>query len=148
MDTVDRKIISLLHVDARQSITALAAALPLSVSATSDRLRRLSDSGVIDGFSVRVNPQAVGREIDAIIDVRLAPGQENGAIDRALQKLPIVIEAIHLTGRFDLQLRIAASNVAELNDLLVELCDDLGVEETNTRLVLNVVDGFPRPVPA
>jgi DNA-binding Lrp family transcriptional regulator len=57
-----------------------------------------------------------------------------------------VINAVHLTGPFDMQLRVAARDVAELNELLQALKDDLGAAETNTRLVLNTVEGFPRPV--
>ncbi len=147
MDQIDRKIVGELHNDGRMSLTDLAESLPLSLSATSERLRRLRESGVITGFGVRIDPQATGRAIDAIVDVRLGTGVTADALDEALRGQPIVTNAMHLTGRFDTQLRVAARDVAELDELLTLLSDHVGAEETNTRLVLRTIAGFPRPAP-
>lgn len=147
MDQIDKKIIGQLDLDGRMSLTDLAESLPLSLSATSDRLRRLRDQGVITGFGVRVDPAATGRAIDAIVDVRVGTGVTTEALDDALRDQPMVTNAMHLTGRFDTQLRVAARDVAELDQLLTLLRDDVGAEETNTRLVLRTVSGFPRPAP-
>ncbi len=129
------------------SATQLSELLPLSLSATAERLRRLQERGVITGFGVRVDPAAAGRSIDALVDVRLAPGAPGEILETSLLAMPMITSAMHLTGRFDMQLRVAARDVQELDILLAMLRDELGVEETNTRLVLRVVDGFPRPVP-
>ena len=58
MDALDRKIIGELQRDGRISVTELADRLPLSLSATSERLRRLLESDVITGFSATVDPAA------------------------------------------------------------------------------------------
>ena len=145
MDDIDRKILVELQHDGRITATELAERLPLSLSATTERLRRLRTSGVIQGFTVLVDPAAVGRTIEALIDVRLAPGGYKEGIDDQLIELEPVVHAVHLTGRFDTQLHVAARDVAELDALLERLKDDLGVEETNTRLILRTVPGFPRP---
>ena len=55
-----------------------------------------------------------------------------------------LLDAVHLTGRFDVQLRVMARDVAELDTMLAKLKDEIGAEETNTRLVLRSLDGFPR----
>ena len=146
MDQIDRRIIGELQRDGRISATDLSDRVALSLSATSERLRRLRASGVIAGFTVDVDPDAVGRPIQALVDVRLpSSGSYAGGDDSVLHHLDAVVDAVHLTGPFDTQLRIAARDVAELDQLLAYLKDELGVQETNTRLILRMIDGFPRP---
>lgn len=144
MDALDHKIVSLLQEDGRMSITELADLLPLSISATRDRLRKLEES-IIDGFTIRINAEAVGRPIEALVDVRLGQGLSIADMEAAITTMPAVVSAMHLTGRFDIQLHIAARDVAELDGLLSDLKGTIGAEETNTRLVLRTINGFPRP---
>ncbi len=146
MDDIDRKIIAELQIDGRMSATELSDRVELSLSATSERLRRLRSSGVISGFTVVVDPTAAGRPIQALVDVRLpAAASYSSGLDAAIVGLDGVIDAVHLTGPFDTQLRIAARDVGELDQILAVLKDDVGVQETNTRLVLRTIDDFPRP---
>lgn len=147
MDHIDKQILAELALDGRISATDLSDRVNLSLSATSERLRRLQASGVIAGFTVVVDPMAVGRPIEALIEVRLAPGAPTHGLDASIAMLEPVINAVHLTGRFDTQLHVAARDVAELDALLERLKDDLGVEETNTRLILRTIEGFPRTAP-
>lgn len=146
MDATDRRIIELLGRDGRMSISSLAGAIPLSISATSMRMKRLRDSGVIDGFSVRVNPMAAGKQIEALVDLRLATGCYTPDFYAGLREIDAVIDAVDLSGSFDVQLRIAARNVEELNSVLTQLRDEMNAVETNTRIVLHTLPGFPRPV--
>ncbi len=146
MDSIDHEIIGILQTDGRISATELSDRISLSLSATSDRLRRLQQNGVIAGFTVVVDAEAAGRPIQALVDVRLGSGGSYATSLDALTELDMVVDAVHLTGRFDTQLRVAARDIAELDSLLEILKDQHGAEETNTRLVLRTIDGFPRPV--
>ncbi|MEM1334258.1 MAG: Lrp/AsnC family transcriptional regulator, partial [Actinomycetota bacterium] len=143
MDLLDRKIIGELQRNGRISVTDLAERLPLSLSATSERLKRLLDTGVITGFHARVDPELAGRAIEALVDVRLGPGAHSRDPDFADPVFAGVIDAVHLTGRFDVQLHVMTHDVAELDRLLERLKDEMGAEETNTRLVLRQLEGFP-----
>ena len=145
MDAVDRKIIGLLQNDGRMSVTDLADQIPISISAASERLKRLSRSGLISRFTVELDREMAGLTIDAIVDVRLSTQTDHRPFDEALRDLTPVVNAIHLTGPFDYQLRVQAKDVAELDELLSVIKIDLGAAETNTRLALRTVDGFPRP---
>jgi Lrp/AsnC family leucine-responsive transcriptional regulator len=144
MDDLDRKIVRTLQDDGRMSVTELADLLPLSISATRDRLRKLEQGGIIDGFTIRINPAAIGRTIEALIDVRIDHRVDNDDTESQILSMPSVVNAMHLTGRYDIQLHVAARDVAELDHLLGELKDMVGAEETNTRLILRTLDGFPR----
>ena len=144
MDAVDRKIIDELASDARISATELARRLPLSVSATGERVRQLQRSGVIRGYTVVLDAGAVERPIEALIEVRLGPGVDQQRVDVAFGEFSMVTDAWHLTGRHDVMLRVACRNVAELDELLIEMKESGLAEETNTRLILRTIDGFPR----
>lgn len=144
MDEVDRRIISLLVEDGRRSVTELARDVHLSLSATSERLRHLRADGTIERFTIRVGADAAGRPIDALVDLQLAPGAPWDGVDDALRRHDDVVDAVHLTGGFDYQLRVRSRTIADLDDLLRWLKESLGVRETSTRLVLHTVEGFPR----
>ncbi len=143
MDLLDSKIVSILETDGRISITELAELLPLSISATRDRLRKLEETA-IDRFTIRMNADAIGRPIEALIDVRIGQELSIEYLDDQLAMMPAITNAMHLTGRFDLELRVATRDVAELDDLLTALKGTIGAEETNTRLILRTIEGFPR----
>ena len=149
IDEIDRRILQELVVDGRLSVTELADQVSLSLSATSQRLRRLVDAGAIERFTVRLDPATVGRPIDALVDLRLPADLSFSGIDEGILALPEVVDAVHLTGRFDYQVRLHCRTINELDTILRDFKQSFGVEETSTRVVLSTVAGFPRqPTPA
>jgi Lrp/AsnC family transcriptional regulator, leucine-responsive regulatory protein len=144
MDAIDRKILNLLVADGRLSVTEVADEVHLSLSAASQRLRRLRETGAIERFTVRLGGEVVGRPIDALVDLQLTPGAPWSGIDDALRQNPDVVDAVHLTGGFDYQIRVRTATIGDLDRLLQDLKERLGVRETSTRVVLHTVDGFPR----
>jgi len=144
MDDIDRRIISELVADGRLSVTELSDQVSLSLSATSQRLRRLVDSGTIARFTVDLDPVRIGRPIDALVDIRLPSDRPFSDLDNEVLSLPEVVDAVHLTGRFDYQVRLRCRNIDDLDDILRVFKERLGVEETSTRVVLSTVAGMPR----
>src|SRR3954464_11667178 len=136
MDALDREILGELVRDARLSYRDLGARVGLSANAAADRVRRLRRQGVITGFTATVDPGAAGRRLHALIEVNMGPGHTNDSFEAAVSKLEAVIDADHVTGRFDYQLRVACRDTAELDRLLRQLKTQLGVVETETRVVL------------
>ena len=145
MDAIDRKIIALLEDDSRISVTDLADEVPISISAASERLKRLTRSGLISKFTIQLDPELAGRTIDALIEIRLPTQVDHRPFDEEIRAMPAVVNALHLTGPFDYQLRVQTRDVPELDAFLSKLKLDFGVAETNTRLALRTVEGFPRP---
>jgi len=144
MDEIDRKILILLMHDGRASVTDIADEVHLSLSAASQRLRRLRESGAIDRFTITVGGAAIGRPLDALVDLQLSPGAPWAGIDDALRDQVDVVDAVHVTGGFDYQIRVRARTIEDLDDLLRWLKESMGVRETSTRVVLHTVEGFPR----
>jgi Lrp/AsnC family transcriptional regulator, leucine-responsive regulatory protein len=145
MDDTDREILGELMRNGRISFRDLGAAVGLSANAAADRVRRLRRDGVITGFTATVDPGAAGRRLVALIDVRLAAAGTNEEFEAETAKLEPVTDAVHVTGRFDYQLRVACRDTAELDRLLRHLKRDGGVTETETRVVLR--SAFTRGAP-
>jgi Lrp/AsnC family transcriptional regulator, leucine-responsive regulatory protein len=135
-DDVDRAILRHLVENGRASYRELGDRAGLSANAAADRVRRLVRRGVITGFTARVDPGGDGRAVHALIDVRLAPDRESDDFGEAVKQLDPVIDAAHVTGRFDYHLRVACRDTDELDGLLRTLKRRLGVAVTETRIVL------------
>ena len=136
MDATRPWILGELVRDARLSYRDLGARVGLSANAAADRVRRLRRDGVITGFTATVDPGAAGRRLHALIEVNMGAEHTNDSFEAAVSKLEAVIDADHVTGRFDYQLRVACRDTAELDRLLRQLKTELGVVETETRVVL------------
>ena len=136
MDAIDSAILKELVRNGRASYRELGALAGLSANAAADRVRRLVRSGAITGFTATVDQAAAGRGLAALIDVRLAREQTNDGFERDLEKLDGVVYAAHVTGAFDYHLQVACRDTTELDTMLRTLKRELGVEHTETRVVL------------
>ena len=141
MDAIDRTILGELIRDGRLSYRDLAARIRLSPTATAERVRRLSEAGVIAGVHAEIDLGALGRPLKAFIDVRLRPGPDHGELEAGLLELPAVLAGAHVTGRWDYTLTVACRDVAELDELVMALPRDHGVIETDTRVQLRELRG-------
>ncbi|MGZ5240112.1 MAG: Lrp/AsnC family transcriptional regulator, partial [Caldimonas sp.] len=88
MNKIDREILRILQTDGRRSYTDIGAAVHLSANAVADRVRRLTQTGVIRGIRAVVDPAALGMTIEAQIDVKLRPTTSAEAFEQAIRELP------------------------------------------------------------
>jgi Lrp/AsnC family leucine-responsive transcriptional regulator len=146
MDAVDREILVALMDNARLSFRELGERVSLSANATAERVRRLQERGVIIGFTAILDSAAAGRNLVALIDVRLSGPAEMERFERLVGTLDSITEATHVTGRFDYQVRVACRDTTELDSLIRTLKARGGVVETDTRLGLRTVVRRPQAV--
>ena len=64
MDQIDRKILRVLQADARASLQEIGKAVGLSASPCWERIRKLEQLGVIEGYTVRLNARELGYSDD------------------------------------------------------------------------------------
>jgi DNA-binding Lrp family transcriptional regulator len=144
LDSTDRKILSLLHADARMTNSALAEELDIAASTCHGRVRRLVDSGVIRGFYADIDPAAVGLPLQAMISVSLqsnARGKIREFIQQIRQK-PQVMDVYFLAGADDFILHVAARDTEDLRSFVVEnLNADADVAGTQTSLIFEHLRG-------
>src|SRR3546814_3239041 len=72
MDRLDWKIIAALEENGRQSFAELGETVGLSKSPCWSRVRSLEEGGVIQGYSARLDPFALGLEVQSFVEVRIS----------------------------------------------------------------------------
>lgn len=117
----------------------LGDTVALGPSATAERVRRLETAGVITGYQAVINPEAMGKTLQAVIDVRLDANADPDAFEDQLLRTEEVTWAVHVTGPFDYLLLVICGGVADLDRLVRGWKTDFG-GETSTRVLLHRVD--------
>jgi Lrp/AsnC family leucine-responsive transcriptional regulator len=113
LDRIDAEILRALSADGRIAMKDLAAAVGLSAPSVTERVRRLEETGVIEGYGARINPQAIGLPLAVYIRVRPMPGELSRVSD-LLAGMPEVIECDRVTGD---DCFVAKALVASVEDL-------------------------------
>jgi Lrp/AsnC family leucine-responsive transcriptional regulator len=116
LDATDHATIRHLQQDGRTTVAHLARAINLSPSATSDRLRRLTDTGVITGYSITVNPEALGYAVTAFVRLAYPTGNYKPFHD-LVESMPEIIEAHHVTGADCFIIKILTRSMRDLERL-------------------------------
>jgi|688.fasta_scaffold466210_1 Lrp/AsnC family leucine-responsive transcriptional regulator len=108
IDKIDRKLLSLLQADGRMSNTGLAAAVGLSPAASLRRVQRLETSGLIEGYSARLNTRLLGGQQTVYVEITLDRQNEVAieAFERAVVTLPEVQECHAVAADYDFLLRV------------------------------------------
>ena len=117
LDRIDAKLLAALVEDARISVAELARRVRLSPPSVSERLRRLEEAGVIEGYTVRVNPAALGLPIAAWLRVRPVPG-EMKRVAGILQGLPEIVECDRVTGEDCFIARVHVKSMSHLEEVI------------------------------
>ena len=129
LDETGKNLLSLLHRDARLSYAELGRRIGLSPAATAERMKRMEEAGIIRGYRVDVNREALGFGVAAI--VRLScDGQRYRPFLKAVAALDCVAECHHVAGGDAFILKVVAEDVAAL-ERLVEKLLDFGVPTTS-----------------
>lgn len=136
MDDLDRRLISLLRLDARSPASTLARTLKVSRATVQNRIQRMLAQGTIQGFTVRAQPQGAAERVRAITCIEIK-GERSAAVVRALRGFPQVV-AIHSTnGRWDLVAELETDSLAAFSRTLDDLRRIEGISVTETNLLLD-----------
>jgi len=149
LDKLDWKIIVALQEDARLSMAALGRKIGLSPPATTERVRRLEERKIIRGYHAEIGLDRIGLAVQAIVRIK-APGQGLDKATRALCAFPEVLECHRATGGDCFVLRVAVSDIKELEALLdrIALFGDLTTSVIlSTPLRQKTVSNRPSHVP-
>ena len=117
VDEIDRALLIELQADARLSLAELGRRVGLSSPAVAERVRRLTDDGVIRGFRADVDPRAVGYALSAIVRVRPAPRQIAKVADLA-RATPEVVECHRITGEDCFFVKVHVRDVEHLEEVI------------------------------
>ncbi len=132
----DEQLIGLLRENGRQSVSEIARRMAASRTAVQMRLQKLERNGVIEGYTVRLSPGYLERQVRAIVMIKFPPGKRE-MIEAALAKIPQLTSLYSISGTFDMAGVISASSMKRLDTLLDQIgCLD-GIDETMSSIVLS-----------
>lgn len=120
MDDYGRKLLSQLQVNARLSLAELGRRIGLSPTATAERLKQMEEVGILRGYTVELEREALGLEVLAFIRMS-CNGQNYYRLLDYIRTLEEVRECHHLTGGDDLLLKVTTTNMANLEALIEAL---------------------------
>jgi Lrp/AsnC family transcriptional regulator, regulator of ectoine-degradation genes len=138
LDKIDLKILTALQSDGRMTKLRLAEAVNLSPTACWERLSRLERSGVITGYTARINTDKLARRTTILVEIMLKSHQQSDfqRFEDAVLKEPAIISCDATGGGVDYILKVVSEDIdayQRLIDRLLRL--DLGIERYFTYVV-------------
>lgn len=137
LDEIDVQILTHLQMNARASHAEIGRIVGLTASSVYERVRKLEERGVIQGYHAVIDPAALGKTITAF--VRLRVNTENPGFEAAVRAEPDVQECFIVTGEDCYILKVRARNTAELHQTLLRLRGAADGASSVTMIVLHTV---------
>jgi len=116
-DAVNIRILMELQRNPRLTMTELGRRVGLSSPAVTERVRRLEELGVIQGYRLDLNPTALGLPIAAYVRIRPNPGQLPKIAELA-EQIPEVVECHRVTGEDCFILKVYFPSLDQLDRIL------------------------------
>jgi DNA-binding Lrp family transcriptional regulator len=137
MDSLDRELIALLQVNARESVANLGRKLGVARTTVLARLARLEAGGTIIGYTARLGSERGEHGVQAYVGISINPKMQRDVIKR-LSKLPELRQLASVSGEFDYMAMLRAPTTMRLDALLDEIGEMEGVLRTTTSVVLAI----------
>ncbi len=134
MDAIDQRILNMLQVNARTSLKELSKACFISSPAIAARIAKLEKAGIINGYHVSLNFDAINYHVKAFIMVQLEPSQKSEFYPY-IQSVPNVLECNCITGDFSEVMEVAFPTTVELDNFINEIQRRFG--KTSTQIVFS-----------
>ncbi len=139
IDDIDRQILDLLQHDARMTNAAIAAEVGLTAPSVFERIRKLEQRGVICGYTINLDPAALGKTMTAFIRVTAAFDEKYDAGIMAISQDPDVLECYGVAGEDCLIVKTVVSDPGELNALLHRIRGHVSVQHSVTMIALRAL---------
>ncbi|MDA8529872.1 Lrp/AsnC family transcriptional regulator [Candidatus Poseidonia alphae] len=147
LDETDRRLLSLLNDDARQSQRQLARQLGVAQGTVTNRIKRLEEAGVISGYSAVLNPEQIGWSMTIMAGLRIVKGSMID-VQQKIAADPRVFAVYDVTGDWDSMVLARVKDREDLDNLAKTVFTLEGVARSFTHVVLNTVKEDPLPQPA
>ena len=139
LDDLDIKILNMLQKNARTKRNEIAEKIGLSLPSVSERLNKLEERGIIEGYYAKVNKQSFGLDIMAYIHVVMDSSKHYKSLISHVEKMPKILECHSVLGEGSHLLKAVVRNTEALEKLLSEIQTWPGVTATKTTFVLSTI---------
>lgn len=139
LDDLDIKVLKILQKKGRTKRNELADAAGMSIPAISERLNKLEEKKIIEGYYAKLNRKAFGYDIMAYILVMMESSKHYKSLISHVEKLPQILECHSVLGEGSHLLKAVSKNTEALEKLLGEIQSWPGVTATRTTFVLSTI---------
>lgn len=133
MDSTDIRILKILQQEARISMKELGLRVNLTSPAVSERIKRLEESGVIEGYAAIVNPKKLKLHVEAIVHVSMKVSSHERFKKLAIEEREI-IECHHVTGEDCMTVKVVCEDTHRLEEILDKI---QAIGDTRTAIILS-----------
>lgn len=149
LDKFDLAILAVLQRDARASLQEISGEVGLSTTPCWTRIKKMEAEGVIQGYTVRVDPAAIGFRETVIVQVTLENHTDEvlERFGKVLAEIPEVLDAYLISGDYDYLIRIAVRDTRDYERLLREQLYRIpGIRHSKSSFVLRKLKESPVPL--
>ena len=139
LDNTDLQILERMQANARISNADLARELNMAPSAVLERVKKLEQKGIIEGYSTRIKPEALELKLLAFIFIKTSEGPGNASVAKQLVKIPEVQELHHIAGEDCYLAKVRAKDPQSLIHLMREKFKNPNILSTKTTIVLETL---------
>lgn len=139
LDDLDIKVLKILQKKGRTKRNELADVAGMSLPAISERLNKLEEKKIIEGYFAKLNRKAFGYDIMAYILVMMESSKYYKSLISHVEKLPQILECHSVLGEGSHLLKAICKNTEALEKLLSEIQSWSGVTATKTTFVLSTI---------
>jgi len=145
IDSLDRKILTILMNDAVVPYTEIAKQLDVSAGTIHVRMKKLSELGVVLGSQLIINPSVIGYDICAFIGIFLDKGSAYNDARQQMMDIPEIVELHYTTGVYSIFAKVLCRDTSHLREVLNEKIQPIvGIQRTETFITLE--QGFSRQI--
>jgi len=141
MDSIDRKILSLLQEDATLSIENIASKVHLSSTPCWKRIRRLEDDGVIEKRVALLNPDKVGAGVTVFVAVKTNQHNKKWLDNFAssVEDMPEILDFYRMSGEIDYLLRVVVSDIGEFDAFYQRLISRVPLSDVTSSFAMEQI---------
>ena len=139
MDQIDIIILDILQKEGRTKRNVLAEAVGLSLPSLSERLKKLEDSKIIEGYYTKLNKKSFGYDLMVFITVIMQSSKNFSELVKNVKATPEILECHSVLGEGSHILKVLAKDTESLEKLLSKIQSWPGVERTVTSFVLSTI---------
>jgi Lrp/AsnC family transcriptional regulator for asnA, asnC and gidA len=136
LDDLDRQILTILQVDGRASHVNIARSLGVGHTRVRDRILKMEEAGVINGYQVVLNPVKLGHTVECVVQLEVDQRLDFEELARQMLQIDEVVEVTNLTGAVDAHVRVWARDITHLRDILYNKLSTLPAHKSTSSAIV------------
>lgn len=137
LDSTDRAILELLQENCKQPLATIGEKVGLSAPSVVERIHKLEEAGVVQGYVALVDARRLGKDVTAFIGLSTVQPDSIGTLEVQISAIADVLECHHVTGVHTLMVKVKTRNTQTLESLIGKIRSLDGVSRTETMVVLS-----------